>query len=137
MDHRFLKPIIAELDINAFVEADHAHDKVTGRSITGLIIFVGCTPVTYLSKRQASVQTSTFGAEFTALKTSVEEVVAIRYYLQSMGVLVTKATPIFCDNMGVILNAANPGSSLNKKAIALSYHFVREHQAGGVINIGP
>jgi hypothetical protein len=42
-----------------------------GRSVTGLFCFVGSTPVPWRSKRQASVQTSTFGAEFTMLKKAV------------------------------------------------------------------
>jgi hypothetical protein len=52
-----------------------------------------------------------------------------------MGVKVTKPTLIWVDNLGVVLNASNPGSTLNKKNIALAYHFVREHQAGNVISI--
>jgi hypothetical protein len=52
-----------------------------------------------------------------------------------MGIEVSKPTPIFVDNMGVVLNASNPGSTLNKKSVALSYHFVREHVANDVIEI--
>ena len=52
-----------------------------------------------------------------------------------MGVVVTKATPMFVDNLGIMLNASNPASSLNKKAVASAYHFVRGHQAGKVIFI--
>ena len=52
-----------------------------------------------------------------------------------MGVKVTKPTPILVDNMSVVINATDPGSSLNKKSVALSYHFVREHQAGKVIDV--
>ena len=81
------------------------------------------------------MQTSTFGAEFTALKKAVEEYVMLRYHLRSMGVKVTKPTYIYEDNMGVILNATNPGSTLNKKHVALAYHFVREHVANGVCEI--
>ena len=135
LDPRFPLPLVKELDINLFVDANHAHDKVTGRSITGLFGFVGSTPVLWSSKRQASVQTSTFGAEFMALKKAVEEAITLRYYLRSMGINVSKPTPIFVDNMGVVLNASNPGSTLNKKSVALSYHFVREHVANDVIEI--
>ena len=39
------------------------------------------------------------------------------------------------DNKSVFLNAANPASTLNKKAIALAHHFVCEHQFGKVVNI--
>lgn len=135
MDPRFPKPLTKELDINFFVDADHGHDKVTGRSITGLIGLVGSTPIIWSSKRQSCVQLSTFGAEFTALKKAVEDATTIRYHLRSMGVMVEKATPIYVDNMSVVLNASNPGSTLNKKVVALAYHYVREHQANSVIEI--
>eukprot|EP00957_Ditylum_brightwellii_P178582 13603464-Ditylum_brightwellii.AAC.1 len=92
---------------------------------------VGSTPVTWSSKRQAAVHTSTFGTEFTALKEAVEEVITIQYHMRSMGIMVSKSTPIFVDNMGVVLNATNPGSTLSKKSVALAYHFVREHVACG------
>jgi hypothetical protein len=60
-----------------FIDADHAHDKITGRSITGLFATLGSTPISWRSKRQTSVQTSNFGAEFTALKAGVEEGFAV------------------------------------------------------------
>ena len=132
-DPRFPTQTIPELDVTIFCDADHGHDLVTGRSITGILAFVGSTPVYWKSTRQTSVQTSTFGSEFTALKKAVEVAITIRYHLRSMGIKVEKPTKIFVDNKSVFLNIANPASTLNKKAIALAYHFVREHQAGGVI----
>jgi hypothetical protein len=135
LDPRFPEALLKELEVNIFCDADHAHDKVTGRSVTGILGLVGSTPTIWSSKRQASVQTSTFGAEFTALKKAAEEAVSLRYHLRSMGVQVTQPTVIWVDNMGVVLNASNPGSTLNKKSIALSYHFIREHAAGKVISI--
>jgi hypothetical protein len=61
--------------------------------------------------------------------------VTIRYYLRSMGVWVTKPSAIYIDNQSVFLNSTVPGSPLNKKAVALSYHFVREHNANGVVSV--
>ena len=52
-----------------------------------------------------------------------------------MGLKVTKPKTIYVDNKSVFLNAANPASTLNKKAIALAYHFVCKHQFGKVVNI--
>ena len=135
IDSRFPAPKVKELDLNFFCDSDLAHDLVSGRSVTAILGFIGSTPCVWASKRQTAVQTSTFGAEFTALKTAVERVVNIRYHLRSMGVQVSKPTPIFVDNKSVFLQAANPSSSLNKKAIALAYHFVREHQSGEVIDV--
>ena len=133
MDPHFPEAKIPELPITIFCDADHGHDLVTGRSVTGILAFVGSTPVYWKSTRQTSVQTSTFGSEFTALKKAVETAVNIRYHLRSLGFIISTPTKIFVDNKSVFINSANPASSLNKKPIALAYHYVREHQAGGVI----
>ena len=65
------------------VDSDHAHDKKTRRSITGVIGFVGSTPVIWYSRRQGSIASSTYAAEFSALRTATEEAVSLRYMLRS------------------------------------------------------
>jgi hypothetical protein len=55
--------------------------------------------------------------------------------MRAMGITVSKPTNIWVDNMAVILNATNPGSTLNKKHVALAYHFVREHVANDVVEV--
>ena len=52
LDAKLPKTLVDELEITAFVDSDHAHDKSTRRSVTGLIILVGRTPVFFMSKRQ-------------------------------------------------------------------------------------
>jgi len=135
IDDKLLEAKMKELAITIFIDADHAHDKVTGRSVTGMICFVGRTPVSYISKRQSAVQSATFGAEFVALKKAVEEAVSLRYSLRAMGVKVSKPTVIYGDNMSVLINSTKAGSPLKKKYLALSYHFCREHFSAGVVDI--
>jgi hypothetical protein len=60
------------VEIIAFVDADHAGDRVTRRSRTGVLIYINCSPIMWFSKRQNSVETSTFGSEFVALKIATE-----------------------------------------------------------------
>ena len=76
------------------VDSDHAHDTITRRSITGLIILVGCNPIFFMSKRQGSIDASTYGAEFCATRTTVEEVNSIRYILRCLGVKIAYASLI-------------------------------------------
>ena len=45
--------------ITVYVDADHAHDQVTQRSVTGIVLFINGTPVRWVSKRQKTVETST------------------------------------------------------------------------------
>ena len=120
---------------HAFVDANHAADKVTRRSQTGILIFCNRSPVLWFSKRQNSVETSTFGSEFTALKQAVEMVQALRYKLRMFGVPVDGPTNMFCDNEAVYKNASIPDSVLNKKHHSISYHRCREAVAGGWIRI--
>jgi hypothetical protein len=39
-----------ELAVTVFINLDHAHDKVTRRLVTGLLMLVGRTPVFFSSK---------------------------------------------------------------------------------------
>ena len=52
-----------------------------------------------------------------------------------MGVKVSKPSIIYMENMSVVLNTTNHGRALNKKHIALSYHYVREHVANKVVSV--
>ena len=83
---------------HCFVDANHAADKVTRGSQTGILIFCNRAPILWFSKRQNSVESSTFGSEFTALKNAVELVTALRYKLRMFGVPVDGPTDMFCDN---------------------------------------
>jgi hypothetical protein len=51
VDMEFPQPYGRELNSTVFFDADHAHDTVTRRSISGLLVFVGSTPVIWSSKR--------------------------------------------------------------------------------------
>jgi Reverse transcriptase (RNA-dependent DNA polymerase) len=134
VDQNLPTPLVDEMTISAFVDSDHAHDKVTRRSVTGLIIFVGRTPIFYMSKRQGAIETSTYGAEFCAMRVAVEELCAVRYMLRSMGVKVEHASYLFGDNLGVVQNATIKDSLLKKKHVAISYHKVREAAASGIVH---
>ena len=58
LDANIPTPLVREISITVFVASDHGHDKVTRRSIMGLIAFLGRKPAFYLSKRQGAIKTS-------------------------------------------------------------------------------
>ena len=66
------------MSTHCFVDANHGADKVTRRSQTGILLFCNTAPVIWYSKRQNSVEVSTFGSEFMALKMCTELVKALR-----------------------------------------------------------
>jgi hypothetical protein len=124
----------AELTTSVFFDADHAHDHVTRRSVSGIIVFVGSTPVIWQSRRQGCIPTSTYCAEFVSMRSAVEEAISIRYMLRCLGIPVLQPTDLYEDNFGVIQSAEIPDSELKKKHIAISYHYGREAIAARIVN---
>ncbi len=119
--------------ISCFVDADHAGNLVTRRSHTGILIFCNKAPILWFSKRQNTVETSTFGFEFIAAKIAVEMIEGLRYKLRMFGVPIDGPANVYCDNNSVVTNSARPESTLKKKHNAIAYHKVREAIAQGTI----
>ena len=65
--------------MRAKVDADHASDTVSRRSRTGLLIYLNCALVYWWSKKQTSVESSSFGSEFVAMKQCCEYIRGLRY----------------------------------------------------------
>jgi hypothetical protein len=118
-----------EVDLRIFVDSDHAGDAKLRRSRTSFYIFLNMAPIVWYSKKQATVETSVFGAEFVAMKVAMETCRGIRYKLRMMGVPLSGPTYIYGDNMSVIHNTQTPESTLKKKSNEICYHAVRESVA--------
>jgi hypothetical protein len=68
--------------MTVYVDADHAHDLVTTRSITGILVVLNNTPIRWMSKRQKTVETSTYGSELVASRIATEFILEVRYMLR-------------------------------------------------------
>jgi hypothetical protein len=120
---------------HCFVDASHGSDRTTRRSQTGILIFCNRAPIIWYSKRQNTVEASTFGSEFQAMKNAVELIEALRYKLRMFGVPIEGPTNIFCDNEAVYKNTSLPESTLKKKHHAIAYHRCREAVAAETVRV--
>ena len=121
------------VEINCFVDSDHAGDKITRRSQTGILLYLNSAPIIWYSKRQATVESSTFGSEFVALRVASELVISLRYKLRMFGIPIVGPTTVFCDNEAVYTNATFAESTLKKKHIPIAYHQARETVADDIM----
>ena len=128
-------PLGPKARLTVHVDADHAHDMLTRRSVTGVLLFLNNTPVKWISKRQKTVETSTYGSELVASKVATELIMEYRYSLRMMGVELDGPALLLGDNNSVILNCTMPSSVLKKKHNACSYHRVREAIACGIMKV--
>ena len=115
--------------MRAKVDADHASDTMTRHSRTGFIVYLNCAPIYWWSKKQNSVESSSFGSEFIAMKQCCEYVCGLKYKLRMMGISCEDPTFIYGDNQSVLANTTIPDSTLKKKSQSIAYHYVREGAA--------
>ena len=116
-----------------FVDANLQHCKVTGKSATGILHFLNQTPIDWFSKRQGTVETSTYGSEFVAARIATEHIVDLRITLRSMGVPIDGPSWLLGDNQSVVTSSTIPQSVMAKCHNALSFHRVRAAIATGMM----
>ena len=108
------------------MDANLNHCLATGKSLTGCLHFVNKTPVDWYSKKQVTVETTTFGSEFVAAKTATEQIMDIRQTLRYLGAPIGAKSFLFGDNRSVVTSATLPHSTLTKRHNILAFHRVRE-----------
>ena len=112
------------VEVTAFVYASHASDKKTRLSHIGYIIFVNHAPMIWYSKRQATVESSTFGSEFIELKICVEYIIKLRFKLRMFGIPIDGESRMLNGNKSVVDSSSKLESTLNKKHNSIAYYLV-------------
>ena len=79
------EPLGNSISTHCFVDADLSGNLISRRIQIVVLIFCNRAPIIWHSKRQNSVETSTFGSEMMTLKNGVELVEALRYKLIILG----------------------------------------------------
>ena len=122
------------VEIN-IIDASNGDDKIDRKSTTGFVAFVEDMLYKIKSKRQKTVDTSTFSAEFMALCFAAEESMSLKYLLQSLGVKVKGSVKIFSDCQSVLDGSTIPVTDLKRKHVALAFHAVRKAYAHNIISL--
>jgi hypothetical protein len=113
------EPLGKSVDISCFVNANHAGNVITRRSHTGILIFVQNALIMWYSKKQNTVESSTFGSELVALRIARDLLVALRIKLKMFGVLINGPANVFCDNQGYTLLVPTPMAHSLARTIVL------------------
>jgi hypothetical protein len=102
------------------------HDVLSGRSVTGILHLVNKMPLDWYSKKQATVETATYGSEFVAARTCVEQIIDLRTTLRYLGVPIRDKSFMFGDNKSVVDSSMQVNAKLHKRHTILSFNHVRE-----------
>ena len=134
LPHDAPEPLGRYVTLSHYVDANLMHCLLTGRSVTGVLHFINQTPIDWFSKKQATVETATYGSEFIAARTCVEQAIDLRNTLRYLGVPIRGRSYMFGDNESVVNSSSKPHAKLHKRHNALSFHRVREAVAARLVS---
>ena len=78
------------------MDANLNHCLASGKSLTGSLHFINKTLVDWYSKKQATVETATYGSEFVAAKTAIEQIMdIIRQTMRYHGAPIGAKPPLY------------------------------------------
>jgi hypothetical protein len=112
-------------DIVGYVDSSYGDDKDTLHSTMGYTFILNGAAVSWASKKQRHVATSTVEAEYVAFHLAAQQAVKLQLLLHEMTGR-TGPIVIHCDSTGCIANLKNTITSEFTKHIAVRYHASRE-----------
>ena len=132
--HDIPKPLGKHVQTTHYVDANQHHDLATGKAVTAALHFLNQTPIDAYTKRQSTVETATYGSEFVAARTAVDQIIDICTTLRYLGVPIRDKSYMFGDNKSVVTSSTIPNSTISKRHHLASYHRVREAIAAKFIS---
>jgi len=118
-----------------YVDADHARDTDSRRSVTGYIFFLADGPVSWSSKQQSSVALSSMEAEYMAASAACQEAVWLDRVLKELGNTNVDVIVLFEDNKSCIQFTKNNNVHKRSKHIDQRYHYIRELVADSKVKL--
>jgi hypothetical protein len=116
----------SSIPLTAFSDSDWAADRTTRKSISGIVCLVFGSPVSWSSRKQDIVSTSTTESEFYAISEAVKELQWLKNILADFNQIIESPIVIRADNQSTIKMIENPKFSSRTKHIDVRLHFVRE-----------
>jgi hypothetical protein len=122
------------LTLSMFADADYANSP-DRKAISGIVLQLGGATISWSSKRQSIVTTSTLEAELVAAARACKEVVWARGLLQEVGLQQHGATPMWEDNQGCIAVCQDASTSTLTRHLEVQYFFTREKIRTGAVDM--
>ena len=124
-----------DYQVQAFCDSDWASCPDSRKSVTGYIVLLGSSPVSWKSKKQETISLSLAEAKYRSIRKVVGELVWLSRLFEELTVPCASPFPVFCDSQSTLQIAKNPVFHERTKHIEVDCHFVRAKLQEGLISL--
>jgi hypothetical protein len=128
------EPLGKVLTLTGFSDANHGQNFVDRKSVSGRVILLGRTMLSWKSKRQVGCEGSSYGSELRAAALCAQELRGFRVILGNCGVPIKGPSILMIDNAAALYAARNLATTLKAKHLSIDYHSLREMTAWGTLS---
>src|ERR1700678_704462 len=128
-------PQLTSSPTRALSDADWASDEKDRKSISGFCFYFLNSLVSWSSRKQRTVSTSSTESEYYALTNTIKEAIWLKLFLVLTQLPYHKPFPIFCDNQSTCTIAKTDAISSRTKHIDVRHHFIRQHINDGSFTV--
>ena len=123
------------LSLKAYSDSDWATCPNTRRSVTGYVLLLGKSLVSWKSKKQSTLSRSSSEAEYRTMAAASSETTWLVRLLTELGVTNLQPVTLYCDNQSAIHIGKNPVFHERTKHIEIDCHFTRDKVLEGLIQL--
>ncbi|KAI3508514.1 hypothetical protein L1887_23522 [Cichorium endivia] len=122
-------------ELKGFVDADWAKCLISRRSVTGFVVYLGGSILSWKSKKQDTVSRSSTESEYRALGSIACEITWILKVLFDLKIKGLTHVNIFCDSESAIKLVLNPVFHEKTKHFEVDVHFIRDKVSKGILKV--